>query len=78
MTDLRPCAICLSSSQAKLNHYTLNLKNIKSKITFVRLRYFLGGHRPSETASHTMFFKKLVTKTQRDHYFKVASAVSLN
>ena len=56
MTDFRPCLICLSRSQAILSHYTLNLSN-KFIITFVRLRYSLGGHRPSETTHYTMSFK---------------------
>lgn len=60
MTDLRPCSICLSYSQAEFSHYTLNLFVYKFITTFVRLRYFLGGHRPSETAYHTMFCIQLV------------------
>ena len=53
MTDFRPCLLCLTHSQAILSHYTLNLKN-KFIITFVRLRYHLGGRRPSETTHYTL------------------------
>jgi hypothetical protein len=60
MTDLRPCSICLSYSQAELSHYALNLFVYKFITTFVRLRYLLGGHRPSETAYHTMSCIQLV------------------
>ena len=52
MTDLRPCATCLSNSQANLCHYTLQLRNFQFEFTFVRLRYSLGGDRPSQTTHH--------------------------
>jgi len=61
MTDLRPCKMCLSKQSSNyLNHYTLFFK--KNLITFVHLRYYLGGHRPSETTTHSMYLKKLAQK----------------
>jgi hypothetical protein len=52
MTDLRPCSKCLFNSQANPHHYVLSLP-------YVRLRYFLGGHRPSETTRHKFSLYKL-------------------
>ena len=54
MTDFRPCLICLSYSQASLYHYILQLIKIQFELTFVRLRYSLGGDRPSQTTNHTL------------------------
>lgn len=59
MTDLRPCIICLLNSQASFKSITIKTLK-KNLLTFVRLRYYLGGHRPSETTNHTFFFIKLV------------------
>ena len=53
MTDLRPCSICLSFSQASLYHYALQLIN-QFELTFVHLRYSLGGDRPSQTTNHAL------------------------
>ena len=53
MTDFRPCLICLSYSQASLYHYIPQLILIQFELTFVHLRYFLGGDRPSQTTNHT-------------------------
>lgn len=59
MTDLRPCYICLSNSQARFK--SIIIKTLKKPfLTFARLRYFLGGLRPRETTNHTFSFKKLV------------------
>lgn len=57
MADLRPCWICLSHSQAELRHYAATFSK-KAQTTFARLRYSLGGHRPSETAHHAWSLKK--------------------
>ena len=57
MTDLRPCSICLSFSQASLYHYALQLIN-QFELTFVHLRYSLGGDRPSQTTNHALSKKK--------------------
>ena len=54
-TDFRLCSTCRSRSQAPLCLYTLRLVSIQSEGTFVRLRYLLGGDRPSQTAHQTLF-----------------------
>ena len=53
-TCFRTCSKCLSRSQAPLCLYTLRLVSNQSEGTFVRLRYFLGGDRPSQTTHQTM------------------------
>ncbi len=47
--DFRPCSTCLSRSQAPLCLCTLRSISIRSEGTFGRLRYALGGDRPSQT-----------------------------
>ena len=55
----RTCSTCLSRSQASLCLYTLWLISKQPERTFARLRYSLGGDRPSQTAhlamSHDLF-----------------------
>ena len=48
--DFRPCSACLHRSQARFCIYTLHLVSIQTERTFGRLRYSLGGDRPSQTA----------------------------
>ncbi len=48
--DFRPCSTCRSRSQAPFCLYTLRLVSIQPEGTFGRLRYPLGGDRPSQTA----------------------------
>ena len=52
MTDFRLCSKCLSRSQASLCHCTQRLISDQSELTFARLRYSLGGDRPSQTTHH--------------------------
>ena len=52
--DFRPCSTCLSRSQAPLYLYTLRMISNHSEGTFERLRYTLGGDRPSQTAHLTL------------------------
>src|SRR5690606_13824441 len=52
--DFRPCSTCRSRSQAPLCLYTLRMISNHSEGTFGRLRYFLGGDRPSQTACQTL------------------------
>ena len=52
--DFRPCSTCLSRSQARLCLYTLPMISNHSERTFGRLRYLLGGDRPSQTAHLTL------------------------
>jgi hypothetical protein len=53
--DFRPCSRCLSRSQAPLCVYTLRTISDRAEGTFGRLRYFLGGDRPSQTTRLTLF-----------------------
>ena len=54
MPDFRLCPTCLSRSQAPFCHCTLRMVSIHSEGTFGRLRYSLGGDRPSQTAHLTL------------------------
>ena len=58
-TYFRTCSTCLSYSQAPLCLYTLRTISVRAEGTFGRLRYSLGGDRPSQTArlamSHARF-----------------------
>ncbi len=50
----RPCSTCRSRSQAPLCLYTLRMISNHSEGTFGRLRYLLGGDRPSQTVRLTL------------------------
>ena len=50
----RTCSTCQSHSQAPLYLYTRRMISNHSEGTFERLRYSLGGDRPSQTARLTM------------------------
>ena len=50
LPDFRPCSTCRSHSQAPLCQCTLKVISIHPEGTFGRLRYSLGGDRPSQTA----------------------------
>ena len=52
--DFRPCSTCGCRSQAPFCLCTLRTISDRSEGTFGRLRYFLGGDRPSQTAHLTM------------------------
>src|SRR5690606_30349893 len=54
MTDFRLCLTCRSRSQAGLCHCTRRTISDRSEPTFARLRYSLGGDRPSQTTHHAM------------------------
>src|SRR5215203_252987 len=54
MTVFRLCSTCQSRSQAGLCHCTQRPISDRSEPTFVRLRYSLGGDRPSQTACHAL------------------------
>ena len=51
----RTCSTCQSRSQAPLCLYTLRMIADHAEGTFARLRYILGGDRPSQTAHLTLF-----------------------
>ena len=48
-TNFRSCSSCFSHSQAPLCLYALCAITDRAEGTFVSLRYFLGGDRPSQT-----------------------------
>ena len=52
MTDFRLCSTCTSCSQAGFCHCTRQLISDQPEPTIVRLRYALGGDRPSQTTHH--------------------------
>ncbi len=62
-TDFRPCSTCRSHSQASLCLYTLDTISTRSEETFVRLRYPLGGDRPSQTARPKLFFDQIMIQS---------------
>jgi hypothetical protein len=51
----RTCSTCQSCSQAGLWRYPYSLVSIEAKPTFERLRYSLGGDRPSQTTHLPLF-----------------------
>ena len=53
-TYFRTCSTCTSRSQAHLYLYALRMISNHSECTFVRLRYSLGGDRPSQTVCQTL------------------------
>src|SRR5665811_762080 len=54
MTDFRLCSTRQSRSQAGLCHCTRQLISDQLEPTFARLRYSLGGDRPSQTTHHAL------------------------
>ena len=54
MSDFRLCSTCWSRSQAGLCHCTQRAISDRSEPTIERLRYSLGGDRPSQTAHHAL------------------------
>jgi hypothetical protein len=54
MADFRPCLIFTSYSQANLYHCIPTTIYNDFEFTIAHLRYFLGGHRPSETTYHKL------------------------
>ena len=70
MTDFRLCSTCQSRSQAGFCHCTQRAISDRSEPTFARLRYSLGGDRPSQTTHHTgsrtrLHWPRLDTKMQK-------------
>ena len=65
-TNFRFCSICQSHSQATLYPYAQLAISIRLEVTFARLRYSLGGDRPSQTARLTLsraMFQWLAVRT---------------
>src|ERR1041384_7837889 len=63
--DFRLCSTCRSRSQAPLCLYTLRLVSNQPEGTFGRLRYILGGDRPSQT-THLAMSLSSIQKTRLD------------
>ena len=65
----------MSHSQAPLCQYTLHTVSIRAEGTFGRLRYLLGGNRPSQTTHQTLSpdYMGVRTKTKQEWYFTVGS-----
>ena len=55
----RTCSTCMSHSQAGLCVYTLRLISKQPEPTFERLRYSLGGDRPSQTTRLIMSLRRI-------------------
>ena len=53
-SNFRSCSTCWCRSQASFCLYTLRTISDRAEETFERLRYFLGGDRPSQTAQLTV------------------------
>ena len=53
--DFRPCSACWPHSQAPLCPYTRRTVSNRAEGTLGRLRYHLGGDRPSQTARLPLF-----------------------
>ena len=68
--DFRPCLTCLSHSQARFCICTRRLISIQSERTFGRLRYSLGGDRPSQTAHLTMSPDRIHGRRLESQYSK--------
>jgi hypothetical protein len=78
-TEFPPCSRCLSHSQAPLCLYTLRrLVSNQPEGTFARLRYSLGGDRPSQTTHQALSpipieGFRVRTLDAKGWYFKVGS-----
>src|SRR3954471_9768592 len=59
MACFRTCSTCQSRSQAPLCHCALRTISNRAEGTFVRLRYVLGGDRPSQTTHLTLFQSRI-------------------
>ena len=68
-SDFRPCSTCMSCNQASFCLYTLRTISDRAEETFERLRYFLGGDRPSQTAQLTVSpYQFHGTRLEFQHY----------
>ena len=65
--DFRPCSSCLTRSQALLCLYTRRAISNRAERTFGRLRYVLGGDRPSQTARLTRSCGSLRRQLELQH-----------
>src|SRR5262249_24364440 len=58
-TCFRTCSRCLSRSQAPLCLCTRRLVSTQPEGTIARLRYTLGGDRPSQTTHHAVSLSRM-------------------
>ena len=77
MTDFRLCSSCQTRSQAGFCHCTQRPISDRPEPTFARLRYSLGGDRPSQTTHHAgsrirVHGPRLDIKTQKGGISRVA------
>ncbi len=77
MADFRLCSTCQSHSQAGLCYCTQQLISDQLEPTIARLRYSLGGDRPSQTTHHAgsrtrINGPRLDTRTQKGGISRVA------
>src|SRR3712207_4467130 len=63
----RTCSTCWSRSQAPLCLYTLRTISDRAEGPFARLRYILGGDRPSQTTHLTLFAPRLTAGRLKTH-----------
>ena len=79
MTDFRLCSARQPCSQAGLCHCTRQLISDQPEPTIARLRYHLGGDRPSQTTrlalSAALLRLRVRNKTHREWYFTIASCI---
>lgn len=68
--DFRPCSRCPSRSQAPFCLCTQSAISIRAEGTLGRLRYSLGGDRPSQTAHLTLSSHLLQGDELEDQYLK--------
>ena len=69
-SNFRSCSECLPRSQAGLCVYTLCTISVRAEPTFERLRYLLGGDRPSQTAHLTVSLDQIHGRRLEPQYFK--------
>ena len=62
--NFRSCSTCRSHSQAPFCYCTQRLTSDQPEGTFERLRYILGGDRPSQTAYQKLFRALLLEGSQ--------------
>ena len=79
-TYFRTCSACKPCSQAALCLYTCRTIPNRPKATFARLRYSLGGDRPSQTPRLTLSPSRITERVRNlNHpgwYFTIGSAQS--
>jgi hypothetical protein len=71
--DFRPCFTCPCCSQATFYLYARCAVSVRAEVTFGRLRYDLGGDRPSQTTHQTLSPPGVRRSSSSGWYFTVAS-----